>query len=174
MLSLRQSVASLSSPPESPASQTTVTSSSNSLQPTILEFASLKESLEAFVNIVSKEFQSTGVVKLYCSLPSYDEWSASPNQDMHDLYDLHARLIGFLRTAVQKLRALKISATYHLSPCQSGSSVALVRAVRPSPLSSCTSVWSDPALLSNGPVAQEDRSKVFLASIGNVPTLITS
>jgi hypothetical protein len=28
-------------------------------------------------SIVSKEFQATGVVKLCCSLPSYEEWSAS-------------------------------------------------------------------------------------------------
>ena len=28
---------------------------------------------------------------------------------MRDLYDLHAKLIGFLRTAVQRLRALKVT-----------------------------------------------------------------
>ncbi|KAF8294510.1 hypothetical protein DL93DRAFT_2091799, partial [Clavulina sp. PMI_390] len=79
---------------------------------------------------------------------------------MHDLYDLHARLIVFLKAAVQRLRASKIAATYHLSPCQNDSSVALVRAVRPSPTSTCSNVWSNPACVSkddvNG-VLGEDR-----------------
>ncbi|KAF8301356.1 hypothetical protein DL93DRAFT_2090812, partial [Clavulina sp. PMI_390] len=53
-----------------------------------------------------------------------------------------------------------IAATYHLSPCQNDSSVALVRAVRPSPTSTCSNVWSNPACVSkddaNG-VLGEDR-----------------
>ncbi|KAF8290339.1 hypothetical protein DL93DRAFT_1098272 [Clavulina sp. PMI_390] len=71
----------------------------------------------------------------------------------------------------------QIAATYHLSPCQNGSSVALVRAVRPSPTSTCSAVWSDPACVSkddvNG-VLGGNCGKVFLASIGGMPTLLTS
>ena len=38
---------------------------------------------------------------------------------MHDLYDLHARLIGFLRTAVQRLRALKVHTLLIANYCHS-------------------------------------------------------
>lgn len=135
MLSLRQTplVAPTMSPAMAPATEPSVTSA-NALQSRILEFPALQESLETFVSVIADEIKAAGghaVVKLCCALPSYEEWSAGTDLDMHDLYELHLKLIRFLRSAVQRLRAVKISATYHLSPCPGDSPFALVRAIRP-------------------------------------------
>jgi len=134
------------------------------------DFQTLEDALQPFVSLVTNELGGTGqALKLSVSLPDWEEWSKGTTLDIHDFHKIHTRLIVFLHSLVNDLRAAKILASYHLCPCHNDSSFVLVRAV-PVPVNQASCGLPR----AKDQFTEDQRFKIFIKTIEGIPTLIMS